>query len=152
MSAAIPAWPSETSPMATTATGIHQSNGRDKAESSWNGDCKPIRDCALSVDAGVRPRAYPNDRIASVSIARTLWFDWIVRQFIADHPDEFMILIGSGLNTRANQGAPPASVDWIDTDLISWRLAKSTGRALSSKRRNGRSASRACRTCYAQGW
>ncbi|HEV7310925.1 hypothetical protein [Sphingopyxis sp.] len=87
-----------------------------------------------------------------MSIARTLWFDWIVRQFIADHPDEFMILIGSGLNTRANQGAPPASVDWIDTDLISWRLAKSTGRALSSKRRNGRSASRACRACYAQGW
>jgi O-methyltransferase involved in polyketide biosynthesis len=51
-----------------------------------------------------------------VTIARTLMFDWWVRQFLADHPRGTVVELGTGLNTRFER-VDNGQCHWIDLDL-----------------------------------
>jgi O-methyltransferase involved in polyketide biosynthesis len=51
-----------------------------------------------------------------VTVARTLIFDWWVRQFLAEHPAGTVVELGAGLNTRFER-VDNGTVHWIDLDL-----------------------------------
>ncbi|QNQ08444.1 class I SAM-dependent methyltransferase [Sphingomonas alpina] len=60
------------------------------------------------------------------SIVRALWFDSVVRRFLAAHPDALCVSIGSGLDTRTDRVTPPPGVDWYDIefpDVVALRQA-----------------------------
>jgi O-methyltransferase involved in polyketide biosynthesis len=51
-----------------------------------------------------------------VTIARTLIFDWWVRQFLREHPGGTVVELGTGLNTRFER-VDNGQCHWIDLDL-----------------------------------
>ncbi|GAA4222439.1 class I SAM-dependent methyltransferase [Sphingomonas endophytica] len=69
---------------------------------------------ALAFDPG----RFAGDRASMRgSIVRSLWFDGVARQFVADCPQGLVVSIGSGLDTRANRIAPPPGITWVDLDF-----------------------------------
>lgn len=64
------------------------------------------------------PARFTGDRASMRgSIVRSLWFDDVARQFVAEYPQGLVVSIGSGLDTRANRIAPPPGITWIDIDF-----------------------------------
>jgi O-methyltransferase involved in polyketide biosynthesis len=51
-----------------------------------------------------------------VMVARTLIFDWWVRQFLAEHPGGTVVELGTGLNTRFER-VDNGQCHWVDLDL-----------------------------------
>lgn len=63
------------------------------------------------------PARFAGDRASMRgSVVRGQWFDRMVKNWLAQHPQGLIVSIGSGLDTRANRMAPPATSDWVDLD------------------------------------
>ncbi|HUN32698.1 MAG TPA: class I SAM-dependent methyltransferase [Trebonia sp.] len=66
-----------------------------------------------AVDVDALYAAHPG---GFVTIARTLMFDWWVREFLAAHPGGTVVELGTGLNTRFER-VDNGQCHWIDLDL-----------------------------------
>lgn len=67
---------------------------------------------------GFDPARFASDKASMRGcVARGQWFDRVVAQFLATHPDGLVISVGSGLDTRANRLHLPPAAEWVDIDF-----------------------------------